>query len=91
MASSYVVLLLFMFIQVNAGQSDQQNLISLDSELSPTKGPISWFSYSGRFAFGFYKQGSGFSVGIWLLIVPEVTIVWTTSRDDAPVSSNAKL
>ncbi|KAJ0040924.1 hypothetical protein Pint_27148 [Pistacia integerrima] len=36
-------------------------------------------------------KGSGFSVGIWLLTVPEVTIVWTASLDDPPVSPNAKL
>ncbi|KAJ0097289.1 hypothetical protein Patl1_27803 [Pistacia atlantica] len=91
MASSYVVLLLFMFIQVNPAQPTQQNYISPPSELSPAKGPISWYSSSGRFAFGFYKQGSGFSVGIRLLIGPEAAVVWTAYRDDPPLSSNATL
>ncbi|KAJ0041461.1 hypothetical protein Pint_27151 [Pistacia integerrima] len=91
MASSYVVLLLFMFIQVNSAQPEQPNYINLPSELSPAKEPSWWYSASGRFAFGFYKQDTGFSVGIWLLNGPDVTIVWTAHRDDPPVSSNAVL
>ncbi|KAK4265178.1 hypothetical protein QN277_026264 [Acacia crassicarpa] len=65
--------------------------IPLNSSLSPIVRPTSWPSPSGRFAFGFYEQGDGFKVGIFLFNENNKTIVWTASRDDPPVSSKAKL
>jgi hypothetical protein len=46
-------------------------------------------SHSGLYAFGFYKQGDGYSVGIFIAGIPEKTVVWTANRDDPPVTSNA--
>ncbi|WVZ10087.1 hypothetical protein V8G54_014617 [Vigna mungo] len=54
----------------------------------------SWVSPSGRFAFGFYPQGNGFAVGIWLLgghSPPQKTVVWTANRDSRPLPSNSTL
>ncbi|KAJ0015291.1 hypothetical protein Pint_19529 [Pistacia integerrima] len=90
MASAYVFLLFFMIFQANIGQHKSKP-ISPGSSLSLTGGRISWDSPSGLFNFGFYKQGSGFSLGVWLLTSPEITIVWTANRDDPPLSSNATL
>ncbi|XP_004308261.1 PREDICTED: G-type lectin S-receptor-like serine/threonine-protein kinase RLK1-like [Fragaria vesca subsp. vesca] len=65
--------------------------ISLDSSLSPNTNLSSWLSPSGRFAFGFYRQGNGFAVGIWLVNQPKPLVVWTANRDDPPVSSSSTL
>ena len=43
------------------------------------------------YAFGFYKQGNGFSVGIFLAGIPDKTVVWTFNRDNPPVGANATL
>ncbi|XP_047150562.1 G-type lectin S-receptor-like serine/threonine-protein kinase LECRK3 [Vigna umbellata] len=54
----------------------------------------SWVSPSGHFAFGFYPQGNGFAVGIWLLggdSPPQKTVVWTSNRDSRPLPSNSTL
>ncbi|KAG7987205.1 hypothetical protein I3843_03G122000 [Carya illinoinensis] len=50
-----------------------------------------WLSRSGLFAFGFYKQGNGCAVGIFLAGIPQKTVVWTANRDEPPVSSIATL
>jgi hypothetical protein len=34
-----------------------------------------WLSRSGRYAFGFYKQGNGYAVGIFMARIPEKTVV----------------
>ncbi|KAJ0976612.1 hypothetical protein J5N97_012086 [Dioscorea zingiberensis] len=61
------------------------------SILSPSS-TSSWFSPSGRFAFGFYPQGNGFSIGTSFFISPDNTIItWTANRDDPPVSKNTTL
>ncbi|KAJ6677812.1 S-RECEPTOR KINASE-LIKE PROTEIN [Salix viminalis] len=65
--------------------------IHLDSQLFPTSNLQSWLSPSGHFAFGFYPQGNGFAIGIWLIGRPNNTVVWTVNRDDPPVSSNATI
>lgn len=70
------------------------NQIKLGDSLSPTIQPTSLRSPSGRFAFGFYKQGSkSFKVGTWFFGNDASTniIIWTANRDDPPVSSNSKL
>ena len=92
MASVWFVLLLALIFCVGVtAQLEKKNLISLNSSLSPNNGSFSWASPSGRFAFGFYPEGGGFSVGIWLVGTPRNTVVWTANRDDPPVSANAKL
>ncbi|KAF6163653.1 hypothetical protein GIB67_036113 [Kingdonia uniflora] len=91
MATKLVYLFLFaLFIVVGGSQAAQSRLIRLGSSLSAATNQT-WRSPSGRFAFGFYKQGTGFVVGIWLVGDPENTIIWTANRDDPPVSSNATL
>lgn len=82
-------LLLLLCLHVGA-QRNPSNLIKLGSSLSPRSNP-SWTSDSGHFAFGFYHQGSGFAVGIWLVGDRKNTTVWTANRDDPPVSINATL
>ncbi|KAJ4715252.1 putative Receptor-like protein kinase 1 [Melia azedarach] len=94
MASAYTVLILFFIIFEIITAAHQQrcspsHLINPDSSLSPSRQPSSWNSSSGRFQFGFYKQGTGYSVGIWLVTPQKNIIVWTANRDDPPVSSNA--
>ncbi|KAF9660946.1 hypothetical protein SADUNF_Sadunf19G0016700 [Salix dunnii] len=66
-------------------------MIGLGSSISTNIHPTSWRSPSGTFAFGFYPQGSGFIVGIWLVCKPADIITWTAFRDDPPVPSNATL
>ncbi|PNS89810.1 hypothetical protein POPTR_019G007600v4 [Populus trichocarpa] len=74
-----------------SSQQNHSNLISLGSSISTNVQPTSWRSPSGTFAFGFYPQGSGFIVGIWLVCKPADIITWTAYRDDPPVPSNATL
>ena len=93
MASIYIVFFLVSISFTRGGAQPQQNQcrhrISLGSSLHPTTPPRSWPSPSGQFAFGFYQQGNGFMVGIWLVGIDDNTVVWTANRDDPPVTSNA--
>ncbi|XP_021300902.1 G-type lectin S-receptor-like serine/threonine-protein kinase LECRK1 [Herrania umbratica] len=92
MAHVSPILLLFLLLSLQViAQENETNIIKPGSSLYPRKHPSSWASSSGHFEFGFYPQGSGFSVGIWLVGQPENTIVWTANRGDPPVSSNATL
>ncbi|KAJ8627697.1 hypothetical protein MRB53_021004 [Persea americana] len=85
MAPTIWVAFLFMFAQPTLSQN-----ISLDSHLYPNR--TSWSSPSGHFAFGFYKEGQGFAVGIWLLDGSlHKTVVWTANTDEPLVSANATL
>ncbi|KAI5324010.1 hypothetical protein L3X38_033083 [Prunus dulcis] len=74
-----------------ARQNNSTQLISPGSSLSPISSRSSWPSPSGHFAFGFYKEGAGFAIGIWLVGTDKQTIVWTANRDDLPVTLNAML
>uniref|UniRef100_A0A2N9EWS2 Protein kinase domain-containing protein n=1 Tax=Fagus sylvatica TaxID=28930 RepID=A0A2N9EWS2_FAGSY len=69
----------------------QQSIVSPDSSLTPTSTNSSWPSPSGLYAFGFYKQGNGYSVGIFLAGIPQKTIVWTANRDNPPVPADVTL
>ncbi|KAK0600144.1 hypothetical protein LWI29_012056 [Acer saccharum] len=72
-------------------QQRQSSNISRGSYLTPTK-TSSWLSSSGLYAFGFYPRGNGvYAVGVFLDGIPEKTVVWTSRRDDQPVSANANL
>ncbi|CAB4280606.1 unnamed protein product [Prunus armeniaca] len=75
--------------------TNESHVIKLGSSLSPDSNLSSWLSPSGRFAFGFYRQGNGFTVGIWLVNELNQTeqsiVVWTARRDDPLVSSNSTL
>ncbi|KAJ0040333.1 hypothetical protein Pint_27150 [Pistacia integerrima] len=65
--------------------------INLGSSLVPNGSRNSWRSASGHFAFGFYRQGNGFAVGIWLVDKPNFTVVWTANRDYPPVPLNSTI
>ena len=84
-----VFFVLAMAFVVAQAQQMQLN-ISRGSSLTPTTNS-SWLSGSGVYAFGFYKQGNGYAVGIFLAGIPQTTIVWTANRDDPPLSSNVTL
>ena len=88
---SIVFLLLFTSFAAGRAQPKQSSRIALGSYLSPIIQPTSWLSPSQRFAFGFYQQGSGFAIGIWLVGVDNRTVVWTAIRDDPPFTSNATI
>jgi hypothetical protein len=64
--------------------------INPGSSLTPTTNP-SWPSPSGQYAFGFYKQGNGYAVGIFLAGISQKTVVWTANRDNAPVAADVSL
>ncbi|KAM1074930.1 hypothetical protein PS2_019531 [Malus domestica] len=82
----FVLAMAFVVAQAQRMQSN----ISRGSSLTPTTNS-SWLSRSGVYAFGFYKQGNGYAVGIFLAGIPQTTIVWTAKRDDPPLSSNVTL
>ncbi|XP_016648240.1 PREDICTED: G-type lectin S-receptor-like serine/threonine-protein kinase At4g03230 isoform X2 [Prunus mume] len=81
-------LLALAFVAAEAQQ--MQSNISQGSSLTPTTNST-WLSRSGLYAFGFYRQGNGYAVGIFLAGIPQKTVVWTANRDDPPVSNNATL
>ncbi|KAK5834969.1 hypothetical protein PVK06_010651 [Gossypium arboreum] len=83
--------LLLSFHVIIIAQGNESNIIRPGSSLYAGKHPSSWPSSSGYFRFGFYPQGNGYAVGIWLVGRSENTTVWTANRDDPPVSSNATL
>ncbi|KAK9949911.1 hypothetical protein M0R45_005421 [Rubus argutus] len=89
MAFIVCCLLAFAFF-IDADAQQLQSNISLGSSLTPTTNS-SWFSRSGLYAFGFYKQGNDFAVGIVVAGVPQKTVVWTANRDGGLVSDNATL
>lgn len=84
-----VFFVLAMAFVVAQAQQMQSN-IGRGSSLTPTTNS-SWLSRSGVYAFGFYKQGNGYAVGIFLAGIPQTTIVWTANRDDPPLSGNVTL
>ncbi|KAL5555678.1 hypothetical protein UlMin_037914 [Ulmus minor] len=94
MACISVFLTISILILIESSGAQKQNssqIIRPGSSLSPITHQTSWPSPSGNFAFGFYKQGSGFAIGIWLVGADRTTVVWTANRDDPPVGVNAKL
>ncbi|XP_044461945.1 G-type lectin S-receptor-like serine/threonine-protein kinase LECRK3 [Mangifera indica] len=80
----------FLFASFTVTAQQRQSNISLGSYLTPTTNS-SWLSGSRLYAFGFYQQGNGYKVGIFLAGIPEKTVIWTANRDDPPVSVNATL
>ncbi|CAN6336587.1 unnamed protein product [Urochloa humidicola] len=85
----YLSLILFAnrVIPVKAAQANETE-IPLGSKID-AGGVQSWVSPSGRFAFGFYPDDEGFSIGVWLIIGESRNIVWTANRDDPPVSGSS--
>ncbi|KAG6660756.1 G-type lectin S-receptor-like serine/threonine-protein kinase LECRK3 [Carya illinoinensis] len=88
MDSIIAFLLLCAFCTASAQQMESN--VSRGSYLTPGINST-WLSRSGLYAFGFYKQGNGYAVGIFLAGIPQETIVWTANRDGPPVSSSATL
>ncbi|KAI3992621.1 hypothetical protein MKX01_007943 [Papaver californicum] len=86
----FVFLLFSAVFSIDVTAQQRNSTISLNSTLSPNTN-ISWLSSSGGFAFGFYPEGDGFAIGIWLTTTPEKTVVWTANRDNPKVSSNVRL
>ncbi|KAK4584911.1 hypothetical protein RGQ29_022542 [Quercus rubra] len=94
MESINVLFLLSTFLLAIDVKAQPNNSISvmipLGSSLSPSANR-SWLSPSGLFAFGFYPQGNGFAIGIWLVDQPQNTTVWTAYRNNSPITSKATL
>ncbi|XP_021803153.1 G-type lectin S-receptor-like serine/threonine-protein kinase LECRK3, partial [Prunus avium] len=88
MACMACLLLALAFVAAEAQQ--MQSNISLGSILTPITNST-WLSPSGLYAFGFYRQGNGYAVGIFLAGIPEKTVVWTLNRDNPPVSNDSTL
>ncbi|XVF61855.1 hypothetical protein PTKIN_Ptkin08bG0167600 [Pterospermum kingtungense] len=76
-------------ISTTAAQSGNPN-VCLGSSLTPI-GRSARFTPSRLFAFGFYQQGDGYAVGIFLAGDPQRTVLWTANRDDSSVPSTATL
>ena len=78
MASIFAVFFLLSLTFARGGAESQQNqcrqTISLGSSLNVNT-YLSWPSFSGQFEFGFYSQGSGLMVGIWLMGIDHTTVV----------------
>ncbi|KAL9381778.1 hypothetical protein Peur_024813 [Populus x canadensis] len=91
LVSGLLLLMLSILFEEARTQPNQFGEIHLGSQLSPISNLHSWQSPSGNFAFGFYSQGNGFAVGIWMMGQPNNTVVWTANRDDEPVSFNATI
>jgi hypothetical protein len=85
-----LVLVFLLSVDYATTQTNHSNNISLGSSLSPKANRTSWLSPSGRFAFGFYRHGDGFAIGIWLINQNEKTVTWSANRVPL-VISNATL
>ncbi|KAI7985608.1 G-type lectin S-receptor-like serine/threonine-protein kinase LECRK3 [Camellia lanceoleosa] len=86
----FSILIFLVCVSVESQQNHScKMVIKLGSSLSAASStpPTSWSSSSGLFAFGFYKQDTGFKVGIWLVLNRTKTVVWTANRDDPPITS----
>ncbi|XP_020225188.1 G-type lectin S-receptor-like serine/threonine-protein kinase LECRK2 [Cajanus cajan] len=86
---AFIAVVLFMLMLL-AKEGTGESMIEVGSLLSAGGNDSSWASSSGHFAFGFYEQGDGYAVGIWL-VGAQKTIVWTADRDSLPLSSNSSL
>ncbi|KAL3591405.1 hypothetical protein D5086_010045 [Populus alba] len=73
-----------------AASAQRETNITLGSSLTPITNS-SWLSPSGLYAFGFFRQRDGYSIGVFLSGISQKTVVWAARRDDAPVPSNATL
>ncbi|XP_019177256.1 PREDICTED: G-type lectin S-receptor-like serine/threonine-protein kinase LECRK2 [Ipomoea nil] len=87
-----ILVLIFLLRETAIAQPKQPISIPLGTYLHPTSEPTAWYSPSRRFAFGFFPEGMGFKVGIWLVNGPNNnTVVWCAHRDDPGISSDATL
>ncbi|KAG6775254.1 hypothetical protein POTOM_018696 [Populus tomentosa] len=84
-----IIFFLLLALSFTASAQRQTN-ITLGSSLTPITNS-SWLSPSGLYAFGFFRQRDGYSIGVFLSGISQKTVVWSARRDDAPVPSNATL
>ncbi|XP_048331173.2 G-type lectin S-receptor-like serine/threonine-protein kinase LECRK1 [Ziziphus jujuba] len=84
------VLLVMQSFTKTASQLHRTSTIQLGSSLSPNNNSY-WVSNSGQFAFGFYRQGNGFYIGIWFERIDQKTVVWTANRDTPPLPHDSVL
>ncbi|KAK9989587.1 hypothetical protein SO802_029826 [Lithocarpus litseifolius] len=92
-AMAFIFLLVLSALIFTAeAQQGQSNIVKPGSLLTPTSTTnSSWLSPSGLYALGFYKQGNGYAVGIFIEGISQKTVVWTANRDDPPVPADAIL
>ncbi|KAL1173737.1 hypothetical protein V6Z11_A05G432200 [Gossypium hirsutum] len=91
-AISFLFLVCFFSFHLHAVAQPRNSTIRLGSSLTPTTtGKSAWLSPSGLYGFGFYPQGNGYGVGVFLAGVPQRTVVWTANRDAPPVPRTASL
>ncbi|TYI31165.1 hypothetical protein ES332_A05G434400v1 [Gossypium tomentosum] len=91
-AISFLFLVCSFSFHLHAVAQRRNSTIRLGSSLTPTTtGKSAWLSPSGLYGFGFYLQGKGYGIGVFLAGVPQRTVVWTANRDDPPVPSTASL
>jgi hypothetical protein len=76
----FITLFLVVSVFFTASAQQMESNVSRGSSLTPTTN-LTWLSHSGLYAFGFYKQGDDYSVGIFIAGIPEKTVVWTATRD----------
>ncbi|XP_058005479.1 G-type lectin S-receptor-like serine/threonine-protein kinase LECRK3 [Hevea brasiliensis] len=79
-----VFLFLFLPLMFTASAQQRYSNISQGDYLNTATKP-SWLSPPGLYAFGFYQQGSGYAIGVFIVGIPHKTVVWTANRDDPPV------
>ncbi|KAJ6996297.1 G-type lectin S-receptor-like serine/threonine-protein kinase LECRK3 [Populus alba x Populus x berolinensis] len=84
-----IIFFLLLALSFTASAQRQTN-ITLGSSLTPFTNSL-WLSPSGLYAFGFFRQRDGYSIGVFLSGISLKTVVWAARRDDAPVPSNATL
>ncbi|XP_059431453.1 G-type lectin S-receptor-like serine/threonine-protein kinase LECRK1 [Corylus avellana] len=75
---------------VSTNAAETQSVVKPGSLLTATVNS-SWLSPSHLYAFGFYKQGNGYGLGIFLAGLPQKTVVWTADRDKPPIPADFKL
>ncbi|XP_059437942.1 G-type lectin S-receptor-like serine/threonine-protein kinase LECRK1 [Corylus avellana] len=87
------IIMLLPFLLLSAAEAQQQqgtsNVVKPGFSLTPKTNLL---SPSGLYAFGFYEQGDGYAVGIFLAGLPQKTVVWTANRDSStPLPADVKL
>ncbi|XP_050208061.1 G-type lectin S-receptor-like serine/threonine-protein kinase LECRK1 [Mercurialis annua] len=89
-----MLLLLFLMSSIFSRATAQERVsnIRLGSSLTPNPNNTShWSSDSGQFAFGFYQEGDGFAVGVWLPKTQQRTVIWSANRDTRPLPRDVTL
>ncbi|XAR53273.1 Non-specific serine/threonine protein kinase [Bertholletia excelsa] len=91
-ASIFLITMLSVFIMsIRAASSSSGNssTISPGSFIRAGTNSSAWLSPSGFYAFGFYPQGNGYAVGVFMAGIPNKTVVWTANRDGPNIGKDA--